>query len=58
MDGSQVSDLYWLNPLEAAKLFISKLKCARKLNTKFERLMSENRPGLWEFGRANSGLVF
>mmetsp|Transcript_55567 Transcript_55567/g.116269 ORF Transcript_55567/g.116269 Transcript_55567/m.116269 type:complete len:171 (-) Transcript_55567:944-1456(-) len=58
MDGYQVSDFYWIDPIEAAKRFISKPKFAGKLYTKNKRQDSVRRPGKRSFGRANSGLVF
>ena len=58
MDGDQVLDFYWIDPIDAAKRFISKPKFAGKLYTKFERQDSVRRPGKRAFGRANSGLVF
>ena len=60
MDGDQVLDFYWIDPIAAAKRFISKPKFAGKLYTKYERQDSQavRRPGKRAFGRANSGLVF
>ena len=58
MDRDQVLDFYWIDPIDAAKRFISKPKFAWKLYTKFERQDSVRRPGKQAFGRANSGLVF
>jgi hypothetical protein len=57
-DGDQVLDFYWIDPIDAAKRFISKPKFAGKLYTKYERQDSVRRPGKRAFGRANSGLVF
>ena len=45
MDGDQVLDFYWIDPIEAAKRFISKPKFAGKLYTKYERQDSVRRPG-------------
>jgi hypothetical protein len=45
MDGDQVLDFYWIDPIDAAKRFISKPKFAGKLYTKFERQDSVRRPG-------------
>ncbi len=58
MDGDQVLDFYWIDPIDAAKRFISKPKFAGELYTKYERQDSVRRPGKRAFGRANSGLVF
>ena len=58
MDGDQVLDFYWIDPIEAAKRFISKPTFAGKLYKKYERQDSVRRPGKRAFGRANSGLVF
>ena len=58
MDGDQVLDFYWIDPIAAAKRFISKPNFAGKLYTKYERQDSVRRPGKRAFGRANSGLVF
>jgi hypothetical protein len=61
MDGDKVLDFYWIDPIEAAKGFISKPKFAGKLYsvyTKYERQDSVRQPGKRAFGRANSGLVF
>ncbi len=55
MDGDQVLDFYWIDPIEAAKRFISKPKFAGKLNTKYEQQDSVRRQGKQAFGRANSG---
>jgi hypothetical protein len=57
MDGDQVLDFYRMDPIEAAKRFISKPKFAGKLYTKNERQDSASvrRPGKRAFGRANSG---
>ncbi len=58
MDGDQDLDFYWIDPIDAAKRFISKRKFAGKLYTQFKRENSTQRPGKRAFGRANSGLVF
>ncbi len=58
MDGDQVLDFYWIDPIDAAKRFISKRKFAGKLYTQFKLENSTQLPGKQAFGRANSGLVF
>ena len=57
LDGDQVLDFYWIDPIDAAKRFISKPKFSGKLYT-YRRQHSTQRPGKRAFGRANSGLVF
>jgi hypothetical protein len=49
-----ILDFYWIDPIEAAKRFIStgKPKFAKKLYTKYERQDSVRRPGKQAFGRA------
>jgi hypothetical protein len=47
-----------MDPIDAAKRFISKPKFAGKLYTSYEQQDSVRRPGKRAFGRANSGLVF
>jgi hypothetical protein len=54
----QVLDFYWIDPIEAAKLFISRPKFKGKLYTQYKRQNSTQRPGKRAFGRATSGLVF
>ena len=58
LDGDQILDFYWIDPIEAAKWFISRPKFKGKLYTQFERQNSTERPGKRGFGRANAGLVF
>jgi len=58
LDGDQVLDFHWIDPIEAAKRFISRPKFKGKLYTQYERQNSTQRPGKRAFGRANAGLVF
>jgi hypothetical protein len=58
LDGNQVLNFYWIDPIDAAKRFISKPKFAKKLYTQYRRENSTQRPGKRAFGRANSSLVF
>ena len=58
LDGDQVLDFYWIDPIDVAKRFISKPKFSGKLYTQYRRQNSTQRPGKRAFGRANSGLVF
>lgn len=58
LDGDQVLDFYWLDPIAAVKRFVSRPQFAGKLYTKYERQDSLRRPAKRAFGRANSGLVF
>jgi hypothetical protein len=58
LDGDQVLDFYWMDPIDAAKRFISKPKFAGKVYTRYEQQDSVCRPGKRAFGRANSGLIF
>ena len=58
LDGDQALNFYWIDPIEAAKRFISKPKFSGKLYTQYKRQDSTQRPGKRAFGRANSGIVF
>jgi hypothetical protein len=58
LDGNQILDFYWIDPVDAAKRFISRPKFSRKQYTQFKREWSEQRAGKRAFSRANSGLIF
>jgi len=60
LDGDQTLDFYWIDPIETAKRFVARTKCAGKLYYQYEREESSQhlQKRLRAFGRANSGLVF
>jgi hypothetical protein len=58
MEGDQILDFFWIDPIAAAKRFVSRPRFSGKLYTKYERQSSLRRPAKRAFGRANSGLVF
>ena len=58
LDGDQVLDFHWLDPIAAVKRFVSRPQFAGKLYTIYERQESLRCPGNRAFGRAISGLVF
>jgi hypothetical protein len=58
MDGDQILDFFWIDPIAAAKRFVSRPRFAGKLYTRYERQSSLRRPEKRAYGRANSGLVF
>jgi hypothetical protein len=58
MNGDQLVDLYWIDPMMAAERITGKSKYAGNLYLQFEREESWTRPGVHAFGRVNGGLVF
>ncbi len=51
-------DFFWIDPIAAAKRFVSRPRFAGKLYTRYERQSSLRRPEKRAYGRANSCLVF
>jgi len=58
LDGDQLVDFYWIDPVMVAERLAGKLKYAGKLYFKFETQDSWTRPGVRAFGRINGGLIF
>ncbi len=58
MDGNQVLDFYWTNPIDAMIRSVSKLQYKDKLYTTFKPGMSITHPMVRTFDEANSGMVF
>ena len=58
LDGDQLVDFYWIDPLLNAERIVAKSKYAGKLNLQFELEESWTRPGVRTFGRVNGGLIF
>ena len=58
LDGDQLVDFYWIDPVMVAERLAGKSKYARKLYLKFETEDSWSRPGVSAFGRINGGLIF
>ena len=58
MDGDQLVEFYWIDPMMAAEHVAWKSKYAGNLYLQFERKESWTRPGVRAFGRVNGGLVF
>ena len=58
LDGDQLVDFYWIDPLFAAERIAAKSKYAGNLYLQFEPEDSWERPGVRAFGRVNGGLVF
>jgi len=58
LDGDQILDFYFIDPVASMDRFIGQPKFASKTYFKYERQESELRPNKRAFGRANSGLVF
>ena len=58
MDGDQLVDFYWINPMLTAERIAAKTKYAGNLYLQFEPEDSWERPGVRAFGRVNGGLVF
>ncbi len=58
LDGDQLVDFYWIDPLFAAERIAAKSKYAGNLYLQFEPEESWERPGVRAFGRVNGGLVF
>ena len=58
LDGNQVLDFYWTDPIDAMKRSVSKLQYKDKLYTTFKPGMSITAPMVRAFDEANSGMVF
>ena len=58
LDGVQLVDFYWIDPLMNAERIVAKSKYAGKLYLQFEPEESWERPGVRAFGRVNGGLIF
>ena len=58
MDGDQLVDFYWIDPMLTAERIAAKTKYAGHLYLQFEMEDSWERPGIRAFGRVNGGLVF
>jgi hypothetical protein len=64
MDGKQVLDFYWSDPIDAMKRMVAKLQLNGKLNTTFQPGESilhpdhHHGPDVRAFDQANSGMVF
>ena len=58
LDGNQVLDFYWTDPIDAVKRSVSKLQYKDKLYTTFKPGMSITEPMVRAFDEANSGMVF
>ncbi len=58
MDGKQVLDFYWTDPIDAMKRSVAKLKYDGKLYTAFKPGTSTFHPDDHAFDQANSGMVF
>ena len=58
LDGNQVLDFYWTDPIDAMKRSVSKLQYKDKLYTTFKPGMSITEPMVRAFDEANSGMVF
>ena len=58
MDGDQVLDFFWTDPIDAMIRSVSKLQYKNKLYTMFKPGMSITHPMVRAFDEANSGMVF
>ena len=58
LDGDQLVDFYWIDPLLNAERIVAKSKYAGKLYLQFEPEESWTRPGVRAFGRVSGGLIF
>jgi len=59
MDGNQLLDFYWIDPIEAIIRFVAKQEYSGKLYTQFVPGTSYLNPGQRAFGAcANSGMLF
>ncbi len=58
LDGRQVLDFYWTDPIDAMKRMVAKMQYRGKLYTKFEPGESILVPDGRAFDQANSGMVF
>ena len=58
MDGDQLVDFYWIDPMLTAERIAAKTKYAGHQYLQFEMEDSWERHGMRAFGRVNGGLVF
>ena len=58
MDGDQLVDFYWIDPIVTAERLAAKSQYAGHIYLKFDLEDSWVRPGVRAFGRVNGGLVF
>ena len=58
LDGKQVLDFYWTDPIDAIKRFVAKRQYKDKLYTTFQPGTSIFHPNDRAFDKANSGMVF
>ena len=58
MDGDQLLDFFWIDPIAAAKRFVSRPRFSGKLYTKYERQSSLRRPAKRAYGRALSKILY
>ena len=58
LDGKQVLDFYWTDPIDAMKRMAAKLQFRGKLYTTFQPGESIFHPDVRAFDKANSGMVF
>jgi len=58
LDGKQVLDFYWTDPIDAIKRFVAKRQYKDKLYTTFQPGTTLFHPNDRAFDKANSGMVF
>ena len=58
LDGKQVLDFYWTDPIDAIKRFVAKRQYKDKLYTTFQPGTAIFHPNDRAFDKANSGMVF
>ena len=58
LDGKQVLDFYWTDPIDAIKRFVAKRQYKDKLYTTFQPGTTIFHPNDRDFAKANSGMVF
>jgi hypothetical protein len=58
LDGNQVLDFYWTDPIDAMIRSVGKLQYKDKLYTTFKPGMNIAHPMVRAFDQANSGIVF
>jgi hypothetical protein len=58
LDGNQVLDFYWTDPIDAMKRSVAKLQYKDILYTNFKPVTSALVPNERVFDMANSGMVF
>ena len=58
LDGKQVLDFYWTDPIDAMKRSVAKLQYKDKLYTTYKPGESILLPDVRTFDEANTGMVF